>query len=221
MAYRAKTVSLSDAAELIAESLGQESGRNPRELTREARYELARALRDGAIEAEGEHIAVFPNDLLRRIEIRKVSRVWWAGIVVEPPKVHLWKPGRTYIMWSGDGGVVIGPFSAPPPTGHMIDGAIAVRRIRLEEEALLAIWPITIPSSEPALVANRRRSAVDDRSNAISKVLERGKRPGSEIPWGVFYKQVRDLAGKEESTRGWSDESIKLDTARILRDLSE
>jgi hypothetical protein len=71
MAYRSKAVFLSDAAELVAESLGQESSREaegqvpPRlrygRLRREARYELIGALRDGAIEAEGEHI-IASND---------------------------------------------------------------------------------------------------------------------------------------------------------------
>jgi hypothetical protein len=146
MPYRSKAVSLSDAAWLVAESLGRESGRDPREPIREARYELIQALRDGEIEAEGEHI-IATSDLLRRIEIRKVSRVWWAEAVVEPPyRVDLWKPGRVYLSWSGGGALVIGPWCSPPPAGHVIDGAILVRQIRLEEESLLAIWPIVEPS---------------------------------------------------------------------------
>jgi hypothetical protein len=107
----------------------------------------------------------------------------------------------------------------PPPTDYAIDGAISVRRLRLEEKALLAIWPIT--SAEPAGLANRRRSAEEDRGDAISKVLERGQRPGRDIPWGVFYRAVRELAGKEESIRGWGDESIKADTRRILQGPSD
>jgi hypothetical protein len=153
MAYSSEAVSLSDAAELVAESLGRESSREEerlrhRLLIREARYELIRALRDGAIESEGEHI-IASNDGLPRIEIRKVSRVWWAQAVVEPPRhTNLWKPGHIYVMWSGDGALVIGPGCSPPPAGHVIDGATAVRRIRLEREALLAIWPIAELSRE-------------------------------------------------------------------------
>lgn len=154
MAYSSEAVSLSDAAELVAESLSQEPGQEaesqtrPRLLIREARYELIRALRDGAIEAEGEHI-IASTDGFPRIEIRKVSRVWWAQAGVEPPRhISLWKPGHVYVMWSGDGTLVIGPGCSPPPAGHIIDGATGVRRIRLEREALLAIWPIAELSRE-------------------------------------------------------------------------
>ena len=118
MAYRSKAVSLSEAAELVAESLGQESSREAEgqvpsrlrygRLRREARYELIRALRDGAIAAEGEHI-IASNDRFPSIEIRKVSRVWWARAVVEPPlHINLWKSGQIYVSWSGDGALVIG-----------------------------------------------------------------------------------------------------------------
>jgi len=152
MAYSSKAVFLPEAAMLVAESLGQEAGRDaesqtePRlrhgRLIRAARYDLIRPLRVGAIEAEAEHM-IPSKDGFQRIEIRKVSRVWWAQAIVEPPHhVDLWKPGCVYIDWSGKGGLVIGPWGSPPPAGYVIDGATAVRRISLELEALLALWPI-------------------------------------------------------------------------------
>jgi len=158
MAYSSKAVFLPDAAELVAESLGQESSREaesqmpPRlrygRLLREARYELIRALRDGAIEAEAEHI-IAPNDGFPCVEIRKVSRVWWTQAVVEPPRhINLWKPGHIYVMWSGDGILVIGPGCSPPRAGYVIDGATGVRGISLELETLLAIWPVAELSRE-------------------------------------------------------------------------
>lgn len=218
MAYRSKTISLSDAVELIAESLGKEAGQDQRKFWRVARYELIEALRDGAIEAEGEHITVLSNQLLRCVEIRKVSRVWWAEAVVEPPlHVDLWKSGCISVNWVGGGSLVIGPWISPPSTDHLIEGAISVRRIRLEEAALLPIWPINDPGAEPAARATRRRSAEDDRRDAIVKLLETGRIPGKDIPWGVFYKEVRKLAGKDESVRGSGDESIKANARRILQ----
>jgi hypothetical protein len=98
-------------------------------------------LRDGAIEPEAEHM-IPSKDGFQRIEIRKVSRVWWAQAIVEPPHhVDLWKPGCVYIDWSGKGGLVIGPWGSPPPAGYVIDGATGVRRISLTWETLLALWP--------------------------------------------------------------------------------
>ena len=194
MAYLSKAVFLPDAAMLVAESLRGEGGREAESqagprlrhglLIREARYELVAALRDGAIEAEGEHV-IAPNDRIPRIEIRKVSRVWWAQAVVEPPlHVDLWRPGHVYVMWSGDGGLVIGPGCSPPSAGHVIDGATGVRRISVERETLLTLWPI----------AELSREQMSHSAVAAADPGEGGKPGCQEEAWQIAFEILSDDA---------------------------
>jgi hypothetical protein len=243
MAYSPKAVLLSDAAILVAESLGQESGREPRASIqerypiREARYELVQALRDGAIDAEGEH-RIASDDRVPRIEIRKVSRVWWARAIVEPPRrVDLWKPGGVYVSWSVGGALVIGPWCSPPPAGHAIDGAIAVLRIRLEREALLAIWPIAELSRErsqtagaPETVddpegrrerqangetptARRRRHGpaptADKIKEAGQTLIDEGYVPAETVSWKEFETMLWQKLTIGAGARGYSRDSIQ------------
>lgn len=211
MSYTSKLLSLADGAQLVSESIAL----GDRLAIRKARYELVAILRDGGVEAEGEHMLTLGNGRTKILGISKVSRSWWTSAIVEPPhRTEFWsEPGCTYVNWHFGGGVTVA-LGDPP-----IDGATYVRDVRIREDALLTIWPIGQTMAAPVVSDCRVQRFRCDRGSAIRKVLKL-KQPAIDTPWKSFCKAVREEAGVNDSSRGWSDETIEDETRKIMRGLN-